>query len=151
MSAGASLLTPDQGEKFVFEAFTVTSRVLSAQTGGAFELWALEIGAATVDYHVHHRMDETLCVVEGEVEFVVQGETYVRPAGSVAFIPRGLHHGFTNHGPARARLLIVFSPSTHQEAFFAELERLLAAPAPDAAAVVALQKRYDQELIDRDA
>jgi len=151
MSVAPSLLTPADGEKFVFPAFTITSRVLSAQTGGAFELWELEIGAATVDYHVHHLMDETLCVIEGEVEFVVQGETYVRPAGSVGFIPRGLHHGFTNHGPARARLIIVFTPATRQGEFFAELGRLLAVPTPDTAAIAALQKRYDQELIDPNA
>ena len=147
MTTEAMLLTPNDGEKFVFPAFTITARVLSAQTGGAFELWELEIGAASVDYHVHNRMDETLCVIEGEVEFNVQGETYTRPAGSVAFIPRGLHHGFTNHGPARARLLIFFTPSTRQDAFFAQLARLLAAPTPDADAITALQKQYDQELI----
>lgn len=148
MSAAASLLTPNEGQSFPFETFTLKSRVLSAQTGGTFEVWELEIGAATIDYHVHERMDETLCVVEGEVEFVVQGERYARPAGSVAFIPRGLHHGFTNHGPAQARLLIVFSPATGQDEYFAELGRLLAAATPDEAAIRALQARYDQNLVE---
>ena len=64
-----------------------------------------------VDYHVHRTMDETIYVVEGEIEFAVVGETYLRPAGSVAFIPRGHHHGFRNRGPARARVLILFTPS----------------------------------------
>ena len=61
--------------------------------------------------------------------------------------PRGVHHGFSNRGPARARVLIVFNPSGNQQEYFRELERLFAAPTLDTAALQALQKRYDQELI----
>lgn len=52
-----------------------------------------------------------------------------------------------NRGPARARVLILFSPSGDQHEYFRELERLFAAPSLDAAALQALQKQYDQELI----
>jgi mannose-6-phosphate isomerase-like protein (cupin superfamily) len=123
--------------------------VLGPQTGGAFELYELGLGAATVDYHVHRNMDETIYVVEGDIEFVVSGQTFLRPAGSVAFIPRGLHHGFSNRGPARARVTILFTPSGNQHEYFRELERLFAAPQLDAAALQALQKRYDQELVSQ--
>jgi len=92
-------------------------------------------------------MDETIYVVEGEIEFVVDGEKFLRPAGSVAFVPRGLHHGFSNRGPAQARVLIHFNPSGDQHEYFRELERLFAAPILDAAALQALQKQYDQELV----
>jgi quercetin dioxygenase-like cupin family protein len=105
------------------------------------------MGQATIDYHVHHRMDETLTVVEGEIEFFVDGKKFLRPAGSTAFVPRGLHHGFSNLGPARARVLILFTPAGNQHEYFRELERLFAAPTLDAAALTALQKRYDQELV----
>lgn len=95
------------------------ARVLQSQSGGLFELYDLSLGAATIDYHVHHKMDETLCVVEGQIEFNVQGKKFLRPAGSVAFVPRGLHHGFTNLGPARARVLITFTPPTGSTSIFA--------------------------------
>ncbi|MFO0822272.1 MAG: cupin domain-containing protein [Gemmataceae bacterium] len=49
---------------------------------------------ATIDYHVHMHMDETLVVLEGEIEFNVNGTKFLRKAGSVAFVPRGVHHGF---------------------------------------------------------
>lgn len=148
MSSAASVLSPTEGENFVFPGlFSIRTRVSSAQTEGRFELYDLHIGSAAVDYHVHHLMDETLCVVEGEIEFTVEGQKYLRSAGSVAFIPRGVHHGFRNPGPAAARVLIVFNPPTGQADFFRALRVLLAAPTVDAAAVQALQKQYDQELI----
>ncbi len=143
----ASILYPGEGEKFVAGPFTIFTRVAGSQTGGTFELYELALGAATIDYHVHRTMDETLCVVEGAIEFNVAGEKFLRPAGSVAFVPRGVHHGFTNHGPARARVLITFNPARDQSRYFRELERLFAAPTLDTAALQALQKAYDQELV----
>lgn len=142
-----SLLSPTEGERYTAGPFLITARVLGSQTGGAFEMYELALGPASVDYHVHMRMDETIYVVEGEIEFVVAGEKFVRPAGSVAFIPRGVHHGFTNHGPAQARVLIVFNPNGNQQEYFRELERLFAAPTLDAAALTRLQVRHDQRLV----
>ncbi len=142
-----SILSPAEGEKYQAGPFDITARVLGSQTGGAFELYELALGPATIDYHVHHHMDETIYVVEGEIEFVVDGEKFMRPAGSVAFVPRGLHHGFSNRGPAQARVLIHFNPSGDQHEYFRELERLFAAPTLDATALQALQKQYDQELV----
>lgn len=142
-----SVLDSDQGEKYHVGPFAITARVLGPQTGGAFELYELVLGPATIDYHVHNNMDETLYVVAGEIEFVVASEVFLRPAGSVAFVPRGIHHGFSNRGPALARVLILFTPSGNQHEYFRELERLFAAAVLDTAALQALQKRYDQELV----
>lgn len=143
----ASILSPFEGEHYVAGPFSIMSRVLGNQTGDAFEMYELSLGQATIDYHVHHKMDETIYVVEGQIEFLVAGDTFTRPAGSVAFIPRGVFHGFSNRGPAQARVLIVFSPSGKQHEYFRELERLFAAPTLDWAALATLQARYDQQLI----
>jgi len=61
-------------------------------------------------------------------------------------VPRGVHHGFSNLGPGPARVLALFNPAGHQSDYFRELEKLVAVPTPDMAAIHALQKRYDQEL-----
>ena len=142
-----SVLSPDEGERYSAGPFAITARVLGPQTGRAFELYELALGPATIDYHVHRTMDETLSVVEGEIQFVVSGERSLRPAGSVAFIPRGVHHGFTNPGPGRARVMVLFTPSGDQHEYFRELERLFAASTLDTSALKALQKQYDQELV----
>jgi quercetin dioxygenase-like cupin family protein len=143
----AFVAAPAEGELFVAGPFTIVSRVQGGQSNGLFELYELALGEATIDYHVHNTMDETLTVLEGQIEFNVAGKKYERPAGSVAFVPRGVHHGFANRGPARARVLILFTPSRSQHEYFRALEKLFAAPTLDAAALQALQKKYDQELI----
>jgi mannose-6-phosphate isomerase-like protein (cupin superfamily) len=139
--------SPNEGESFTVGALRILSRVQAGQSGGGFELYDLFLGPFTIDYHVHRTMDETLTVLEGQIEFIVAGETFVRGPGSVAFVPRGVHHGFSNRGPAQARVLALFTPSGRQSEYFRALEKLAAAPSPDMAAIHALQKQYDQELI----
>jgi mannose-6-phosphate isomerase-like protein (cupin superfamily) len=147
MSQQPVILSPSEGEKFSVGELTITTRIVGSQTGGTFELYDLVLGPFTIDYHVHETMDETLSVLEGEIEFVIAGEKYSRPAGSVVFIPRGVHHGFTNRGPARARVFAMFTPSGNQNDYFRQLEKLFSTPSLDKAALQALQKQYDQVLI----
>lgn len=143
----AFVASASEGESFTAGPFYIVSRVQGGQSNGLFELYELTLGPSTIDYHVHHTMDETITVLEGQIEFNVVGKKYSRPAGSVAFIPRGLHHGFTNHGPGKARVLILFTPSHSQHEYFRQLEQLFSAPTLDATALQTLQKKYDQELI----
>jgi quercetin dioxygenase-like cupin family protein len=146
-----AVLSPDEGEKFPAGPFDITARASGAQTGGAFELYELRLGpAGAVDYHVHRTMDETIFVLEGNVEFRVGAERYTRPPGSVAFVPRGTHHGFTNRTQGRARVLLLFSPARAQDEYFRELVRLFAAPSLDTEALRKAQQRFDQVLIPTD-
>lgn len=145
------VLAPREGETFSAGPLHIVSRVQGDQSRGAFEMYELTLGPGTVDYHVHRSMDETLYVVEGAIEFNVAGKKFPRPVGSVAFVPRGVHHGFTNRGPAQARVLITFTPSRSQDEYFRELEKLFAAPSLDTAALAALQRRFDQQLVEPDA
>ena len=147
MAASPSVLSAREGETYAAGPFDIRARVLGTQNGGTFELYELALGKATVDYHVHDKMDETILVLEGEIEFMVGTEKFARGAGSVAYIPKGVHHGFSNQGPARARVLLLFSPSGNQHEYFRILEQLFKAPALDTAALKAAQARYDQVLV----
>jgi len=146
-AAQSAVRAPGEGEFFAAGPFDITTRVSGAQTNGSFELYELKLGVATVDYHVHNTMDETIYVLEGNIEFNVANERFQRPAGSVAFVPRGVHHGFANLGPARASVLLLFTPATGQDAYFRELVRLFAAPKLDVAELTVIQKKFDQVLI----
>jgi quercetin dioxygenase-like cupin family protein len=141
------VLSPTEGEIFDAGPFHIVSRVQGGESKGLFEMYELALGPATVDYHIHRKMDETIFILEGSIEFNVAGTKFLRPAGSVAFIPRGVHHGFSNLGPGRARVLLTFTPSTGQNEYFRALAKLFAAPSLDKPALQALQLRYDQELI----
>lgn len=145
----ASLIGPEEGERFSVGPLAIRTLVAGTQSGRAFEMYEVELGVATVDYHVHERMDETIHVIEGKIEFVVAGETFDRPSGTVAFIPRGIHHGFSNPGPGKARVVIVFSPSGDQDAYFKALESALATGY--ASSIPELQAKYDQTLVPADS
>jgi mannose-6-phosphate isomerase-like protein (cupin superfamily) len=139
--------SPDEGETFTIGELRIVSRVQGGQSGGELELYELVLGRFVIDYHIQHTMDETLCVIEGQVEFIVAGTKYQKSAGSVVFVPRGVHHGFSNHGPGRARVFVLFTPAGSQHEYFRRLEKLLAVPGLDKQAVKELQKQYDQELV----
>lgn len=147
ISIPSAVQLPGTGEKFQLGKLAIVSLVSPEQSGGAFEMYEATMGKATVDYHIHRRMDETIYVVEGEVEFTVSGEKFLSPAGSVAFIEHGLHHGFSNLGPANAKVIIIFTPNGKQADYFRAAGALLAAPTLDATALRDLQLQYDQELI----
>lgn len=148
MAQKAFVLSGSEGETFNAGPFAIVSRVQGPQSNGLFELHQLELGSgASVDYHVHKTMDETIAVLEGQAEFLVAGERYARPAGSVAFVPRGVHHGFSNPGPGRTRVHLLFTPARNQHEYFRALEKLFAAPTLDQKALAEVQKRYDQELV----
>lgn len=149
MSVGAaSVRFPREGEVYEVGPLDIVGRVSAAQTGGAFEMYEVSLGVAAVDFHVHRRMDETIYVLDGEIEFNVTGEKFLRGPGSVAFVPREVHHGFSNRGPDLARVLLVFAPSGDQHEYFRALEGLLGDTLVDKKAIEELQKRYDQELIE---
>jgi quercetin dioxygenase-like cupin family protein len=147
MQTKSFVLSPAEGERYAAGPFDIRARVLGSQSQGAFELYELTLGKATVDYHVHHRMDETILVLEGQIEFMVAGEKFLRPPGAVAFIPRGLHHGFRNPNASTARVLLHFNPAGKQDEYFRVLEKLFAAPTLDAAALKAAQVKFDQDLV----
>jgi mannose-6-phosphate isomerase-like protein (cupin superfamily) len=144
------IASPDEGETFTIGELHIISRVQGSQSGGGLELYEAMLGEFVIDYHVHHKMDETLYVIDGELEFTVAGKKYQQPSGSVVFVPKGVPHGFTNHGPERACVLVQFTPAGSQHEYFRRLEQLVAGPSVDAAAVKALQKQYDQELVPLD-
>jgi quercetin dioxygenase-like cupin family protein len=88
-------------------------------TGGAFALAEVEVRAgAEPPPHVHANEEESFYVLEGELDFVVDGETLRLRAGDFAVLPRGRVHGFRVRSE-RARMLLLVTPGGLDEAFIA--------------------------------
>ena len=58
--------------------------------------------------HLHH--DETIHVVEGTYEFVLEGRTRQLGPGDSVFVPRGSAHDIRNTGEAAGKRVLVFTP-----------------------------------------
>jgi quercetin dioxygenase-like cupin family protein len=71
----------------------------------------LEPGFDGPDPHSHDDHVDSFYVLEGEPEFLVEGERLRLGAGSYVAAPLGVVHTFANPGPDRARLLNIHAPS----------------------------------------
>lgn len=95
--------------------------------------------------HVHRSNEELFFILEGEVDFTVDGATRRLGPGACAYVPRGAVHTFAVAGGRPARWVGIFAPGRYL-ALVEELGQLLAAGAPDQAAIAALFARYDTEI-----
>jgi len=71
----------------------------------------LEPGFDGPDPHHHTDHIDSFYVLEGEPEFLMDGETVRLGPGSFVAAPLGVEHAFSNPGPAPARVLNVHAPS----------------------------------------
>jgi len=57
--------------------------------------------------HWHEDLDEVFYVLEGEIEFLLEGSWQRAPAGTTMFIPAGVLHAFRNSSDRPARQLVI--------------------------------------------
>ncbi|MBD0330456.1 MAG: cupin domain-containing protein [Thermoleophilia bacterium] len=62
------------------------------------------------DLHTHDDHTDSFYVLEGEIEFTVEGTTFTGGPGMFVAAPIGVEHRFGKPGPTRARLLNVHAP-----------------------------------------
>jgi quercetin dioxygenase-like cupin family protein len=113
----------------------------TAETGGAMCIVYGDAGPLSgPPAHFHANEDEIFIVLEGEVEFEVGDERFVRGPLGTAFVPRGQVHSFRT-GPSGARCITVLTPGGF-EGFFAEAATRQFRIPQDLSDVVALAARY---------
>ena len=137
----------DQTPARYFHNGLVTTLATLEETGGAYCLMEHVMTAASnPPVHIHLVEDEAFCVLEGEMEIVVGGESVIAGPGTYALAPRGVEHWFRVLSD-QVRLLVITSgeaPAGGSPEFFAQAgtaapARELPTPeAPDAAALAAL-------------
>jgi quercetin dioxygenase-like cupin family protein len=118
-SAGLVLADGD-GEALWFGSSLVVFKATSKQTNGAFMILELTAprGNGTA-LHVHEREDETIFVLEGELDVFVDGIELRGGPGMTAVSRRGVPHAF-RVASEKARLLFYFTPGIDSETFFRE-------------------------------
>jgi mannose-6-phosphate isomerase-like protein (cupin superfamily) len=105
-------------------------------------------GAPGPPPHIHNSNDEAFYILEGEVDFMLEGTTTRLTDGGFVLVPAGERHTFVNAGSGLARWVGIFAPG-HYRQLVEELGALLPADGPpDPATLAALFARYDTEIIE---
>ena len=95
--------------------------------------------------HSHDAFDETIYSLAGVTTYTVDGEEIEMSPGDSIFIPRGVVHGFENHGPDDSKFLAVITPGLFGPDYFKEIGVVLAAAAggpPDLGALAGVMRRH---------
>ena len=145
----------EDGEITWFFNALMTTKATMAETAGAYSLTEhLVTAASNPPMHVQVDEDEAFYVLEGEVEFEVDGQVVVATPGTFAFVARGAAHRFRVLTPT-ARMLVICSgkPTDNLEDFFLGMgepatARVLPEPkAPDVDRLVVLTEQMGIELV----
>ncbi|WP_428232662.1 quercetin 2,3-dioxygenase [Flavobacterium sp.] len=82
-----------------------------------------------IPMHVHENEDEVFRILEGKIEFIVEGKTRILKAGDTIFLPRQVPHAFKVVGERNAKAIVTVIPSGIEH-MFEQLSQLPAGP-PD--------------------
>ncbi len=111
-----------------------TYLVTGAQSGGAvFAMEADVPHGAGPPPHVHSREDETLYILDGELEVQLDNEVQTVSKGDFVWLPKGVPHRFTNLSGKPARMILSFQPAGIERFFeevFEEVDDRSAEPPP---------------------
>jgi len=111
---------------------TIAFLLETADTNGSLAMFefGVPVGAKVPLPHYHEHYDETIYGLEGVITFTVAGKPIDIAAGESYFIPRGVIHGFINHGTVDAKALAVITPALLGPNFFKECAEIVNAGGP---------------------
>ena len=110
------------------------------ETGGAWSLFEEEVPLGKGPPPHHHDWDEAYYILEGEIDFEIDGRTVNAKPGDFNYLPRGTVHGFKGASAAPSRVLIFAAPA-HGSEFFRELNDEIRSP-EDGAKIPGIGERH---------
>jgi quercetin dioxygenase-like cupin family protein len=148
----------DEGQATWFLNGLMTTKAEYSETDGAYCVMEhLLTPACNPPVHVQNDEEEAFYVLDGEIEFEVDGEHALATAGTFAFVPRGAVHTFRVLTDTARMLVIASAPQGAPEGglhhFFTTVGEPAPAPvlpapqAPDAAALAAVAAPHGIDLL----
>jgi mannose-6-phosphate isomerase-like protein (cupin superfamily) len=113
----------------------------SSETGGAWSLFEEEVPLGMGPPPHHHDWDEAYYILEGEVEFEIDGQPVKSKRGDFNYLPRNTIHGFKGASSTSARVLIFAAPA-HGSEFFRELNERIRSLPEDGAKIHEIGERH---------
>lgn len=117
-----SAVTVKAGERAPLNVLGMPLRFLcdARETGGAWSLFEEEVPLGMGPPPHRHDWDEAYYVLEGEVDFEIDGRTVKSTIGDFNYLQRNTIHAFRGASSKPARVLIFAAPA-HASEFFEEV------------------------------
>jgi quercetin dioxygenase-like cupin family protein len=116
------------------------------ETGGAWSLFEEEVPLGMGPPPHRHDWDEAYYILEGAVEFMIDGEPVRSSRGDFNYLPRGTVHGFKGASESTARVLIFAAPA-HGSEFFQEVNDEVRRVPEDLSKIPEIGQRHGIEFI----
>jgi quercetin dioxygenase-like cupin family protein len=114
------LVPPSDGEKIWIVGDTLWFKATSAETGGAYTVIEnISLPGSGPPPHLHENEDESMYVIDGEFEILLDAKTIRAESGAFVFVPKRTVHRFQCIGDGPGKLLVHFTPGGI-EGFFRE-------------------------------
>ncbi|HEX2282891.1 MAG TPA: cupin domain-containing protein [Thermomicrobiales bacterium] len=105
------------GDAYWWQGSLMTIKARAADTGGALGLVeGVFYEGFGPPLHVHHREDEGMLVLDGEIRFRQGTEEFIAGPGAFVWAPREVTHAFTVQSPT-ARVLVIVTPGGLEQMF----------------------------------
>lgn len=139
-----SFVPPGGGKDYDWSADHTFVKVSAEDTGGVYALMEDNLKSSfALGLHLHKYHAETFYILEGEVDFHIDGDWMTTTPGACIHIPPGVPHAvILAKGISSARMLMIFQPSGFDQ-FLAELGAMAESDFDDQAKMDALNEKYD--------
>jgi quercetin dioxygenase-like cupin family protein len=136
-------LPADQGRTYrLVGGDEVTIKLTGKETDGAYTLFeTVTPPGMGPPPHVHTREEESFCIVKGELEFTIRGQTIRPKPGDVLIAPKDVPHVFRNIGQTPAKMIIVCRPAGFEN-FIEEFAQIPPDGPPDFSRMAVIAARY---------
>jgi mannose-6-phosphate isomerase-like protein (cupin superfamily) len=119
------------------------------ETGGAWSLFEEEVPFGMGPPPHRHDWDEAYYILDGEIDFEIDGEPLKSRAGDFNYLPRNTIHGFRGASASPARVLIFAAPA-HGSEFFEELSREVKSVPQDLGKIPDIGQRHGIEFMPKE-
>ena len=139
-----AFVPPGGGQDHDWSADHIFVKVSAADTGGQYTLVEDNLKANfALGLHMHRYHAETFYILEGSLDFFVDGEWVTAVPGVCLHIPPGIPHACVmSEGYSGARMLMIFQPAGFDQ-YLEELAQMNEADFEDPAKMKALEDKYD--------
>ena len=120
------------------------------ETKGAWSLFEEEVPLGMGPPPHRHDWDEAYYILDGALEFLIDGEPVKSGRGDFNYLPRGTVHGFKGASEPAARVLIFAAPA-HGSEFFQELNDEIRRVPEDLSKIPQIGQRHGIEFIGASA